>query len=303
MVIRRVLLALMYSLLAGTALTQVPAESIRALEVRQIWQNRAAHLSSLIEKDTSRLDELDQAALHTDLAASWHKVDRDKALSHATRCVDILFFYSSSDFAKNRSRYLEVSAKAIGSIRSIDERQSRRLLKILSDREKRPTGPGDIEPEKLIELALAIVEGDPEAAGRFGISALSLGQPSNLHQLYWQLRLRRGSSADSLLAVGLNSARSGISIGFLASLKQAVFPELVFGDSRRDLASTPIQRRDTAIIFSEALGQRFAALRNGTVSNCRNEAIVLAPVTELLPGILPAYAPAFRQAINACLER
>lgn len=297
-------LVFLYLLVVFSVDAQPPDDAAQDEASVTVWQTRANHLSDLIEKDIVKQDELERAVRYASLSATWKPHDGSRALSFATRAVDLLFFYSSADFAANRNKYFESSSRVVRLIADVDARQTKRLLDIVSDRERRPLDSGDLDPDKLIDLALATVESDPVRSAELGQVAFRFGQPSNFHSLYWALRQKRGPSADALLDTAFQSARTtGMSLSFMATMKQAVFPEVVLGDASRSLSSSASQRRQAAILFSELMGQRFAFLRNKTIASCRNEALILASVTNLVRDADRDRGPAFQQAITGCLEQ
>lgn len=274
---------------------------------KMLWRARADTISGSLLKDTIKQNELERALLFAKLGDLWWKSDPNQSNAWFEKSVDTIFFYSSEDIKNKKKDYFDATRNILSVIADRNQKQTNRLIKILSNTNKNSE---EEEEEKesnadaLIKYALRIVKENPNQATQIGITALRTGNAKEFYKLIWELRRYNNTTlADQLFSEAFSIARVSHNYNMLQGIQLAALPESAINNFPSNLSASNQQKVEVLNFFADYLIQLSYSVNAKTISSCSGEALVINRSRRFYETLLPQKAGIVQQAIDSCLSK
>lgn len=264
-----------------------------------LWRLRADTITSNLLRETTKISELERALLFAKIGDLWWKTDKNQADNYFEKSVDSIFFYSPDD---KKNEYFDTTREILSIISSRNQKQTKRLIKILSDTDKRFEADKDLNADALIKFALQIVKDNPNQAFQIGIIALQTGVPQDFYKLFWYLRRYNQTLANQFFKEALAKAKTSPNYDMLQGVQFAVLPESNTTNFPADMSATPQQKIEVLNFLGDYLLELSAKKRVNAISSCASEAIMVSRSMRFFETLLPQKTGLVRQAIDGCLD-
>ena len=243
---------------------------------RELWQTRSETITNNLLKETSKITELERALLFAQLGDLWHQSDLTQSDVWFNKSVDAIFFYSPEDSKADKKNLFQTARQVLNIISNRNQKQSIRLLKILTGIDKENKTESDVNADALIEYALQIVKENPARAAQIGIIALKTGHPKSYYKLIWKLNENNKILADQFFKEAFSIAVTSPDYYHIQSLQIAAFPENVLSDFPSNLLLPAESRITTLNFLADYIIQLQADFINKKISKCSSEAFLIS---------------------------
>jgi len=265
----------------------------------ELWRIRSQTITDDLLKDATELTPNRRAILWARLAQRWSRDDSRKATIWIGNAIDIVERVPNKENADDRRQRLETARLLLQIVSPLDQKQSKRLLTILTKDVESITDAERAENvDGLLNAAVALVDQDPKHAVELAQTALRLGQPNDVATFLFNLRRRDVRLADGFLAQVLALANQNPTPQLLNSLTDASFP------AQRGIGANIAVPPDP--LRAELL-QLDVAYLNANPINAENQSVVctgvgafIAPLLSEFDRLVPQQAVIVRQAISKC---
>ncbi len=264
-----------------------------------LWRLRADTITNNLLRETTKISELERALLFAKLGDLWWKTDKNQADNYFEKSVDGIFFYSPDD---KKTEYFDTTRKILSIISSRNQKQTKRLIKILSDTDKRFEADKDLNADALIKFALQIVKDNPSQAFQIGIIALQTGVPKDFYKLFWELRRYNQTLANQFFKEALAKVKTSPNYDMLQGIQFAVLPESNTTNFPAEMSATSQQKIEVLNFLADYLLELSAKKRVNVISSCSSEAILVSRSIRFFETLLPQKAGLVRQAIDSCID-
>ncbi len=268
---------------------------------RDLWRGRAETITDNLIREVSKVDELERALLFAQMGDLWRQSNSSQSDVWFEKAVDTIFFYSTNDTKDNRKIFFQTTRQILNIISNKNQKQSNRLLKILTELNKDDETEKDVNADALIKYALQIVKDNPSSAAQIGITALRTGRPKEFYKLILELNRGNKPLANLVFREALAIARISPDYYILQNLQIAAFPENMQIDFPSDLMMPPQIRSQTLNFFADYIIQLQADLITKKISKCSTEALQVSQLKKQFVDLLPQRAALVQQAIDICL--
>lgn len=278
-----------------TVLSQNADPDIQA----QIWTTRAETISANLVKETTNIEELEQSLLYAELGNAWWKLDRNKADAFFTKSVDGIFFYSPGNDA---SKLLETTRKILLLLGNRNEKQSARLVKIISDVAEAPELDKNANADALVAYGLQILSDNPATAYKMGALAIRIGTPKEIYKLIWGLNKNNHQLATDLFKIALLKAKTDPNYYMLQAIKISAFPEVIISEIPEHLKLSRSEKIAALNFFADTILRLQSKYLSKQIEKCSYEATVIAQLKNQFVEFLSEQYGPVQQAIATCLE-
>lgn len=270
------------------------------LDQRDIWKSRADALTFVLVKEANKTEPLKRSLTYAQLGNLWWKFDSNQSNIWFEKAVDTLIY--KTDEESNSETYFQTISEILKIISNRNQKQTDRLIKLLSETDKVSDKDKNSNADSLIELALLLVKENPEKAAALGVLAFKVGQPNNYDRLYWELRRYAPSAADKFFKAAISSALAAPSSQAVTNLRNAVFPEMIIPNAPAVISSPDSIKIETLNFFGDYMLQQQAKFSAKLLSSCESEAFSLAPLRNQFDALSPQKTGIVEQAVSICLS-
>jgi hypothetical protein len=265
----------------------------------ELWRVRSQTITDDLLKDATELTPNRRAILWARLAQRWSRDDSRKATIWIGNAIDIVERVPNKEHADDRRQRLETARLLLQIVAPLDQKESKRLLTILTKDVESITDAERAENvDGLLNAAVALVDPDPKRAVELARMALRLGQPNDVATFLFNLRRRDVGLADGFLAQVLALANQNPTPQLLNSLTDASYP------AQRGIGANIAAPPDP--LRAELL-QIDVAYLNANPITAENQSVVctgvgafIAPLLSEFDRLVPQQAVIVRQAISKC---
>ena len=268
-----------------------------------LWRTRAETISGNLLKESFKINEIQRALLFAKLGDLWWKADTNQSNNWFEKSVDTVFFYSPDESKTDKKEYFETVRNILTVIADRNQKQSNRLIKILSETAKNSENETESNADALIKYALQIVKDDPAKAAQIGSLALRVGHPKEFYKLIWELRRNSRPLADQLFNEAFSIAKTSRHYDLLQGVQLAVLPESTIYDFPLALSASPPQKLEVLNFFADYILQLQTSYTAKIITSCSTEAILISRSRMQFETLLPQKAGIVRQAVDVCLDK
>jgi hypothetical protein len=268
---------------------------------REIWRTRAETFTLHLLKDASKSDSLDRALLLTQLGDLWWEFDKNQSNTWIEKAVDTMFFYSSEEIKSDSERFFQTTRQILRIISNRNQKQSDRLVKILSEADKFIDKEKNTNADSLIEHALQTLKENPSKAFQLGILALRAGQPKEFYKLSWELRRYNPVLANQFFRTVLSGIMVSGDLEMLNSMQLASFPENFVPEFPPNLAPPKELKTEFLNFLADYAVRQHYKLVSKSIQSCAVEANIVSRVRNQFIALMPQKIEIVQQALDFCL--
>lgn len=272
---------------------------------RELWRIRADAITNRLIKEASDLDSLERALLLAQLSDLWWECDKNQSSAWIEKAVDAISSYPSEEKKANSENFFHTIRQILSVISNRSQKQSNRLIKILSETDRADEISGkekNVNADSLIEFALKVVKEDPAKANQIGTLAFRVGQPKEFFKLSWELRRYNPALAKQFFRTALSSVAASRDLEMLQGMQFAAFPEKFVPNFPANLAPPRELRTEFLNFLAEYLIQQQDNFVSRSTQNCANEALIVSRVKDQFVELLASKSGVVQQAIEICLS-
>lgn len=267
-----------------------------------IWKSRADSITASITKDAEKIGGVSRALVYARLGDAWWKFDQSLSNIWFEKSVDTLIYKTDIDEKTHIDLFFQTTSEILKLISDRNQKQSERLLKLLSDTDNVSDKNKANNADTLIDFALLLVESNPNKALEIGSLSFGIGQPNTFYKLYWELRRLSPGLADRFFRTFLASAKASPNLKIIAGLRTAVFPELEFPNAPDEIRSPNLNKTETLNFFSDHIVRLYIQFLGKSISSCHSEAFLIAPLKAQVVIFTPQKTTITDQALVTCLQ-
>lgn len=268
---------------------------------REIWRTRAETFTLHLLKDASKSDSLNRALLLTQLGDLWWEFDKNQSNIWIEKAVDTMFFYSSEEIKSDSERFFQTTRQILRIISNRNQKQSDRLVKILSEADKSVDKEKNTNADSLIEHALQTVKENPSKAFQLGILALRVGQPKEFYKLSWELRRYNPTLANQFFRTALSGITISGDLEMLNSMQLAAFPENFVPNFPTNLAPPKELKTEFLNFLADYAVRQHYKFISKSIQSCAAEANLISRIKNQFNELLPQKIEIVQQALDFCL--
>jgi len=288
---------LIFLLLSVSAITFGQNDNLESQKI--LWRLRADTITSNLLRETTKISELERALLFAKLGDLWWETGKNLADNYFEKSVDGVFFYSPDS---KKKEYFDTTRKILSIISTRNQKQTQRLVKVLSDTDNRVEEDKNLNADALIKFALQIVKDNPRQAFQLGVIALQTGVPKDFYKLFWELRRNNQTLANYFFKEALAKAKTSPNYDMLQGIQFAVLPESNTINFPAEMSATSQQKIEVLNFLGDYLLELSAKKRVNAISSCSSEAILVSRLMRFFETLLPQKAGIVRQAIDSCVD-
>ena len=291
-----------YFLIIGFLLSLITfGQEIVVPNQRDIWKSRADAVTFTLVEEAGKTTPFKRALIYAQLGDLWWKFSPEQSNVWFEKTVDLLFFNTPDNSKSEADTCFQTVSETLTIISNRNQKQTNRLVKLLSENNEISEKNKNTNADTLIEYALSIVKENPDKAAELGLLSFKTGQPNNFYELYWQLRRYAPNLADNFFNFIISQALISPNPQIMANLKTAVFPESVLPNAPTEILSSNSTKTESLNFFADYIIQQQAKFSPESISNCKSEALSIAPLKNYFTKLLPQKANRVQQAIEICL--
>jgi len=265
----------------------------------ELWRVRAQTITDDLLKDATELTPNRQAVLWARLARLWWRDDSSKSAIWIGNAIDVVERVPNKENVDSRRQRLETARLLLQIVGPLDQKQSKRLLTILTKDVESITDAERAENvDGLLNAAVALVAQDPKRAVDVAAMALRLGQPNDIATFLFNLRRRDVKLADDFLAQVLALAKQNPTPQLLNSLTDASYPAQRAIGANIAVPPDPLRTELLQVDLAYLNANPINAENQGAV--CLSVGGFIAPLLSEFDRLVPQQAVVVRQAVSKC---
>ncbi len=272
-----------------------------SLGQRELWRTRADTITNRLLKEASNLDSLDRAVLLAQLGDLWWEFDKNQSNAWIEKSVDTIFFYPSEEIKSKSEKFFQTTRQILSIISNRNQKQSNRLIEILSEADKVVDKEKNVNADSLIEFALQIVKENPTKATQIGTLALRVGSPKEFYKLSWEIRRYNPTLANQFFRTAFSSVTASRNLEMLQSMQLAAFPENFVPNFPPNLTPPRELRTEFLNFLADYIVQQQYNFVSKSIQSCANEAVLVSRVKNQFVELLAPKSGVVQQAIDMCL--
>ena len=256
----------------------------------------AQSLTENIYNDTIKVSYYEGAVILAEIGDRWSKLSSTEAsiwFDRAINSVDALPSNTSEEQAKKN----QIIRELIKLILPKDKKNGNRLLKRLPSQSELNTEQAKLINDVLIEVAISLVETNPNQAVALASVALDNDNPILEPLFVWKLNKKNSSLASVFFEKALLVAQKNNDIKFINTLVSTAFPER-FGMPVSGLAKSTKSKLLSYIWLN--FQREIAEITRNKSGDCRIQASVVSSILPQFSEIMPEYLQQIKNAINFC---